>query len=906
TDRADYPPGSAAYIIGDGFLPKETVRLQVLHADGTPSTGDDHEPWSVQANAQGEFASAWHVCEDDCLGAVLELTAAGQRSGLTARTQFTDGPSSNGQLQGWYNLALQWGGTIQSVNSKYGEGDSLPLRFTATLAPGSSHTLLLQYNFSSGGSQRFFDSLASYNVSVTNADPASGITGLGAVSSWLIPADSSLPVGAQTAGFLTAYNVTSVTFGSYTLVNAVKMIPVTFVVAGGGGNQNVVLAYGGHLASENVWGLHNGAAQFPGASTKAYASLDGGPNANVSVNPGAVVETADLSLSKTVSPAPVFAGTTLTYQLTVVNSGPDAATSVVVTDPIPAGTTFASATTSQGTFSGTTTLSFALGTINAGASAAMTIVVNVADATTGTITNNATVSAATIDPNTANNNATALTTRDTTPPIITCPADIIVSTAPGQCSAIVNYTVTTADNNPGLLICDPPSGSSFPKGTNTVVCTATDAVGNTSTCSFHIIVRDTEEPAIGNCPAHIVKDNDPGQCGAVVTFPAPTATDNCPDPVSLVCAPASGSFFPTGTTTVTCTATDGAGNRSSCSFTVTVNDTEPPKIACPTNIVVSTDAGACDARVTFPTPVATDDCPGTITVLCNPPSGTVFPIGDTPVTCTATDAVGNVSVCTFTVTVQDSPNVSWPQALALPLADNAGVQQAAFDECITAMDQSRWFKFRVQPGSKIIVTLTDLPANYDLVLFKDIAAAFDQLTSQQDLTRLSAEFANDAFSPAAFSADAFSPAAFSPAAFSPAAFSPAAFSPAAFSPAAFSPAAFSPAAFSPDAFAPAAFSPAAFSPAAFSPAAFSPAAFSPAAFSPAAFSAAQVQSVIAVSAFDGNAGEGIIANTWDNAGDFYVRVRGRNGAFSPGAPFHLQVFMVTGACGQVSSVPLDA
>src|SRR6266545_6472491 len=72
TDRADYPPGSTAYIIGVGFLPKETVGLQVSHADGTPSTGEDHEPWSVQANAHGEFASAWHVCEDDCLGALLE------------------------------------------------------------------------------------------------------------------------------------------------------------------------------------------------------------------------------------------------------------------------------------------------------------------------------------------------------------------------------------------------------------------------------------------------------------------------------------------------------------------------------------------------------------------------------------------------------------------------------------------------------------------------------------------------------------------------------------------------------------------------------------------------------------------------------------------------------------------
>ena len=317
-----------------------------------------------------------------------------------------------------------------------------------------------------------------------------------------------------------------------------------------------------------------------------------------------------------------------------------------------------------------------------------------------------------------------------------------------------------------------------------------------------------------------------------------------------------------------CTATDASNNSASCSFKVTVIDTEPPLIRCPPDIVVGTDPGRCEATVSFPIPNVTDNCPGPIAVACNPGSGSLFPIGDTVVSCAATDAVGNVSRCAFKVSVQDPVNVFWPQARPLTLVENAEILQATDDECITALDQSRWFRFRVQPGSRVIVTLTALPADYDLVLFKDIGLAFARLTSQQDLVRLNAEFANDAFSPAAFSPDAFSPAAFSPAAFSPAAFSPAAFSPAAFSPAAFSPAAFSPAAFSPDTFA---------------PAAFSPAEINPAAFSPAAFSAAQIQSVIAVSAFDGNAGEGIIANTWDESGDFYVRVRGRNGVFSPGS-----------------------
>jgi len=74
-----------------------------------------------------------------------------------------------------------------------------------------------------------------------------------------------------------------------------------------------------------------------------------------------------------------------------------------------------------------------------------------------------------------------------------------------------------------------------------------------------------------NCPADIEQSNDPGQCGAVVNYPAPTSDGDCG---TVTCSPVSGSFFPVGPTTVTCTSQAGP----SCSFTVTVNDTEPPEI----------------------------------------------------------------------------------------------------------------------------------------------------------------------------------------------------------------------------------------------------------------------------------------------------------------------------------------
>src|SRR5206468_10019587 len=97
-----------------------------------------------------------------------------------------------------------------------------------------------------------------------------------------------------------------------------------------------------------------------------------------------------------------------------------------------------------------------------------------------------------------------------------------------------------------------------------------------------------------------------------------------------------------GSTPFTCTASYTAPSPSTatCSFTVTVNDTEKPTVTCPADIVVSTAAGVCSSNVTF-TVSATDNCPGVSTV-CNPASGSSFNKGaktgsshaSTPVTLT--------------------------------------------------------------------------------------------------------------------------------------------------------------------------------------------------------------------------------------------------------------------------------
>jgi len=236
------------------------------------------------------------------------------------------------------------------------------------------------------------------------------------------------------------------------------------------------------------------------------------------------------------------------------------------------------------------------------------------------------------------------------PCVLTCPANITRSNDANQCGAVVTYPPPTSTGTCGTITCTPASGSFFPKGTTTVTCTATGA-----TCSFTVTVNDTQPPTI-TCPANVTQSNDPNQCGAVVNYPPPTVSDNCPGVGAPSCAPASGSFFPVGTTTVTCTVADASGNTASCTFTITVNDTQPPTITCPPNQTAVTDQNACPSAgclvVNFPPPVATDNCPG-VTVVCNPPAGSCFPVGVTTVTCTATDTSGNTATCSFTITVFD-------------------------------------------------------------------------------------------------------------------------------------------------------------------------------------------------------------------------------------------------------------
>ncbi len=244
-----------------------------------------------------------------------------------------------------------------------------------------------------------------------------------------------------------------------------------------------------------------------------------------------------------------------------------------------------------------------------------------------------------------------------------CPTNISANTDAGLCTAAVIYvapTATDACDGARTVTCLPASGGSFPKGVTTVTCSASDNSGNSNSCSFIITVADNQAPVFAGCPTNISINTDAGLCTAVATYTAPTATDACDGSRTVACSPASGTAFPKGTTTVTCTASDASGNNGSCSFTVTVADNQGPVVTCPGPISVTENPiGSGSATATF-TATANDTCDGSRPVTCTPASGSSFPIGVTTVTCTASDTSGNSGSCSFTVTVAQGCTITCP------------------------------------------------------------------------------------------------------------------------------------------------------------------------------------------------------------------------------------------------------
>jgi uncharacterized repeat protein (TIGR01451 family) len=246
-----------------------------------------------------------------------------------------------------------------------------------------------------------------------------------------------------------------------------------------------------------------------------------------------------------------------------------------------------------------------------------------------------------------------VTVVDNTAPSVEAPETLSAS-ANAECQvAVPTVTVTAADNctAAGALTVtqSPAAGTMVGLGTHTVTVTVKDAAGNESSDTTEFTVADNTPPEL-NVPADIVVGNDADSCSAAVGFSV-TATDNC-GTANVQLSHQPGSVFQKGTTTVTATATDAAGNTTVKSFKVTVNDTQKPAISYPAGgvtVYLPLNSPDTSMPVTY-TVTAADNC-AVQSLNVSPASGSVFNVGTTTVTATATDTSGNVTTVTFPVKV---------------------------------------------------------------------------------------------------------------------------------------------------------------------------------------------------------------------------------------------------------------
>jgi uncharacterized delta-60 repeat protein len=261
---------------------------------------------------------------------------------------------------------------------------------------------------------------------------------------------------------------------------------------------------------------------------------------------------------------------------------------------------------------------------------------------------------------------------DTTAPTLVVGGDRTVEATGAEGVQVRFGFVTSVEDDLDLApeaACAPAAGSTFPLGTTTVVCTATDYSGNTTSGSFDISVVDTTGPSM-SLPTPPVEDAS-GPAGANVTFEV-TAHDHVDGALVPSCAPASGTLFPLGVSTVQCVVTDAEGNESLGSFPVTVADFSAPSVSVPDDMRVEA-TGPSGATVTFASS-ALDVVDGVVSPTCDRASGAVFPLGLTTVTCSAVDDAGNRGEATFDVVVTDStpPTLTVPDPIAVDATSPAG------------------------------------------------------------------------------------------------------------------------------------------------------------------------------------------------------------------------------------------
>ncbi len=249
-----------------------------------------------------------------------------------------------------------------------------------------------------------------------------------------------------------------------------------------------------------------------------------------------------------------------------------------------------------------------------------------------------------------------------------------------QLDATGNATIVAADIDNGTsdncsvvsLTLDVTSFTCADVGTNTVTLTAEDESGNTGSATATVTVEDNIAPSVLTQDITVNLD----AMGMASITPADVdngSTDNCGiDTYSLDVD--TFDCDDVGPNTVTLTVVDINGNSAQASAVVTVVDVTPPVIVCAPDVVTIMDPGVCYAEVFFADAIALDEC-GIASVIqtAGPASGSLFTQGVTTIEYTATDVNGNTTVCSFTITIQDTQIPTIASADDIAVSNDLGV-----------------------------------------------------------------------------------------------------------------------------------------------------------------------------------------------------------------------------------------
>ena len=190
-------------------------------------------------------------------------------------------------------------------------------------------------------------------------------------------------------------------------------------------------------------------------------------------------------------------------------------------------------------------------------------------------------------------------------------------------------------------------------------------------------IAETPQTPLGiTPPGPLTVPADPGRCEAQVNLGEPTTTGGTP-PLTIVASPLPP--YPVGplATVVTWTVTDASGHTASATQAVTVQDRQAPVIGAAPNLSTTTEPGQPTASLTLPAPISSDNCPGW-TIAGARSDGLAltapYPVGQTNVTWTVTDASANRTTATQTVTVVDKepPTLTVPADFAVNATSPSG------------------------------------------------------------------------------------------------------------------------------------------------------------------------------------------------------------------------------------------